>query len=98
MHVVTADSHIYSTGWLRSFIKRNNITFGSMCGERSDVNEKVVEDWKHKLATICEGYSQNDIFNMDETGLFYRDSARKTFHFKGTIMISDMPVNSLQKI
>lgn len=79
----TMYSRIYSTGWIRSFTKRNKISFGSMCGERSDVNENVVDDWKTKLPTICKGYSLNDIFNMDETGLFYRDTARKTFHFKG---------------
>jgi len=38
---------------------------------------EVVDDWWDKLPTMCEGYSHTEIFNMDETGLFYWDSARQ---------------------
>ncbi|XP_045215207.2 tigger transposable element-derived protein 4-like [Mercenaria mercenaria] len=72
-----------SNGWLGSFIKRNNIVYGTMSGERGDVKEDCVNDWKRKLPTLCEGYHEKDIMNMDETGLFYRDTMRNTFHFKG---------------
>jgi hypothetical protein len=54
-----------------------------MSGERGDVNVESVEDWKKKLPNLCEGYDQKDIFNMDETDLFFKDTSRKTFHFKG---------------
>jgi hypothetical protein len=42
-----------------------------MSGER-DVDDAVVSDWLTKLPSICEGYEPKDIFNMDETGLFYQ--------------------------
>lgn len=35
-----------SKGWLESFKTRNNITFGTMSGERGDVNSQCVEEWK----------------------------------------------------
>ena len=42
-----------------------------MSGERGDVDDSVCEDWKKKLPDICEGYEPKDIFNMDETGVFF---------------------------
>jgi len=72
-----------SNGWLESFLKRHNIGFGNMCGEAGDVKESVVIEWKDKLPTLCSDYHPKDIFNMDETGLFYRSTASKSFHVKG---------------
>ena len=71
-----------SSGWLAAFLKRHNIVFGTMSGERGDVNKDVVSSWKGKLPTVCEGYDPKDVFNMDETGLFYRDTSRKSYHMK----------------
>ncbi|XP_053406646.1 tigger transposable element-derived protein 4-like [Mercenaria mercenaria] len=72
-----------SNGWLESFLKRNNIVFKTMSGERGDVDKTVVQDWKDKLPSLCEGYEPENIFNMDETGLFYRDSTKSTYFKKG---------------
>lgn len=54
-----------------------------MSGERGDVNVNSVADWKEKHKDICKGYQPKDILKLDETGLFYRDTSRKPFHFKG---------------
>ena len=51
-------------------LKTHNIVFGTMSGERADVDNTVVDDWVKKLPEICTGYSPEDIFNMDKTGLF----------------------------
>lgn len=67
-----------SNGWLESFIKRNHRIFRTMSGERGDVDNATVIEWKKRLPTICENYSPKNIFNMDETGLFFKD----TFHLK----------------
>ncbi|XP_053405127.1 tigger transposable element-derived protein 4-like [Mercenaria mercenaria] len=72
-----------SNGWLESFLKRNNIVFKTMSGERGDVDKTVVQDWKDMLPSLCEGYEPENIFNMDETGLFYRDSTKSTYFKKG---------------
>jgi hypothetical protein len=42
------------------------------------VNDTVVDDWKQKLPTLCTGYDAKDIFNMDETGLFYQSVNKNT--------------------
>ena len=72
-----------SNGWLESFKHRHNIVMGTMSGERGDVSNDTVNDWKSKLPTVCEGYTPQDIFNMDETGLFYRDTPKSTFKVNG---------------
>jgi predicted transcriptional regulator len=77
------DSFKASNGWLDSFVKRNNIVFKTMSGERGSVDQQVTTDWKEKLPSLCEGFEPEDIFNMDETGLFYRDSAKSTFFTRG---------------
>ena len=54
-----------------------------MTGERGDVDTPTVDRWTEKLPTMCEGYQPENIFNMDETGLFFRDTTHKSFHVKG---------------
>ena len=72
-----------SNGWLNSFQKRNNIVFKTQTGERGEVNMDTVNDWIERIPSLCDGYEPRNIFNMDETGLFYRDSTRSTFFTKG---------------
>jgi hypothetical protein len=55
----------------------------SFSDERGDVDKNIVENWKEKLPKLCEDYEPKNIFNMDETGVFFKDTTRKTFHIKG---------------
>ena len=54
-----------------------------MCGERASVDSNVVDDWLKRVPTIVEGYAPRDIFNADETGLFYRSLPEKTLKVRG---------------
>ena len=72
-----------SNGWLSSFLKRNNIAFKSYSGERADVSTVVVADWKQRVPEIIKEYAARDVYNMDETGLFYRDTTKSTYFVKG---------------
>ena len=54
--------------------------FTEKSGEKADVDIAVVEDWKENF---LEGYNPCDIFNMDETALFFRTTEDKTLHQKG---------------
>jgi len=67
-----------SNGWLDGFRKRHDIDFKSMCGEGAVVDLAVVQDWVHSIDSIISGYALNDIFNCDETGLFWRGLPTKT--------------------
>lgn len=35
------------------------------------MSSEVIEDWSKRLPSICNGFSGEDIFNADETGLFF---------------------------
>ena len=52
-------------------------------GEAADVDPSVVSDWGERLKTISQGYALKDIFNADETGLFYRALPTRSLVVKG---------------
>ena len=66
------DNFTPSNGWLESFNRRHNIKLAVLSGEAGDVDSSVVSDWKKRLPQLCDGYDDKDIFNADETGLYYR--------------------------
>ncbi|GBO00676.1 Tigger transposable element-derived protein 4 [Araneus ventricosus] len=72
-----------SNGWLEKFRTRHNIPFKQICGEEKSVNPNEITDWIGKLKSLFKGYDDRDIFNADETGLFYRVLPDKTLYFKG---------------
>lgn len=74
---------IASNGWLDKFLKRNDIVFRAICGEGSSVNEEVVESWTAELPTILANYKPEEIYNIDETGLFFKQLPRKSYVQKG---------------
>lgn len=72
-----------SSGWLERFKKRHNITFRAISGEAANVNQDVVKSFTEKVPSLIEGYDSRDIYNADETGLFFRALPDKTFALKG---------------
>lgn len=70
-------------GWLAGFKRRNNIAFKKVAGECKSVDDQVCKEWTDMLPYILEEYSPHDIYNADETGLFYKCLPDKTFTFKG---------------
>ena len=52
-------------------------------GEKGCVDGIVVDDWKERLPDLISGYKPDDIYNMDETGLFYRALPDRTLALKG---------------
>jgi len=71
-----------SNGWLENFKKRHGIAFRKVCGESAAVSDDVVNEWKINLSELLEGYKPCDIFNADETALFYKCMPDKTLTFK----------------
>ena len=73
-----------SNGWLEKFTRRHSITFKSVQGEAGAVNMFVLNDWQQEIlkATIDE-FLPDDVYNVDETGLFWRLLPNKTLAFKG---------------
>ena len=62
-----------SNGWLAKWKARYNIRQFKVCGESGDVRGETVESWKERLPDIVKDYSIDDIWNMDETGIFWKE-------------------------
>ena len=63
--------------------KRYNIKQLTICGESGDVQGKTVESWKERVPEIDQGYSKDDLWNMDETGVFWKALPNRGFGQKG---------------
>ena len=61
-----------SSGWLEKFRNRHMIGYRQISGESGGVCATTTEEWKHRLTTIINGYSDDDIYNADETGLLFK--------------------------
>jgi transposase-like protein len=72
-----------NTGWLDRFKCRHGIVCRSIAGESAVVDSKTVDDWKEKLPQILENFKPSDVYNADETGLFYKLLPDKTLQMKG---------------
>lgn len=51
--------------------QRYNVRFSLLSGEAAGISENSLEDWKRRLPSIVEGYSIEEVFRADETGLCY---------------------------
>ena len=72
-----------SSGWLTKWKQRFNVKRVTICGEYGDARGETVESWKERLPQILDGYDRRDIWNMDETGCFWKTLPDKGFARKG---------------
>jgi hypothetical protein len=73
-----------SEGWLERFKHRHSIVFKRIQGESAEINMVNLNNWqKEVLRADISHYSPNDVFNADETGLFWQLMPDKTLTFKG---------------
>ena len=73
-----------SRGWLEKWKQRFNIKQMRVCGESGDVRGKTIESWKERLPEILEGYGAEDVWNMDESGIFWKALPDYGFGRKGS--------------
>ncbi|KAJ6636929.1 Tigger transposable element-derived protein 4 [Pseudolycoriella hygida] len=64
-------SKLARAGW-------HQLSFKIMSGESTDVDKEAVNDWYKQLPNILKDFEPDDIFNMDETGLFFKCLPNKT--------------------
>lgn len=72
-----------SNGWLTRWKQRNNIVFRKLHGEKQNADFDAANYWKTNiLPDLLKDYDPHQIFNTDETGLFYRALPQHTHMFK----------------
>lgn len=72
-----------SSGWLHRFRARYGIVWKQVCGEASSADTAAASTWREeKLRDVMSGYSPDDVYNADETGVFYQLLPNKTMCYK----------------
>lgn len=75
-----------SQGWMDRFKHRHSIVFKGNQGEAAEIDLKALGDWQQDvLRETISHLSADDVFNVDETGLFWQVLPNKTLAFKGKI-------------
>ena len=72
-----------SEGWLQRFKARRGITLKTISGESASVDDATIDSWQPVLKSILNRYSPCDVYNADESGLFYNLLPDKTLAIKG---------------
>lgn len=73
-----------SPHWTDNFKKRFNLTTAKACGTSAAADENLVQLWLDENRDKLASYELRNIFNADETGLFYRLLPSRTLCVKGT--------------
>ena len=62
-----------STGWLSRWKKRLGIRYRKGHGEKNSANTEAAQRWmENRMPEIMQEFSEDQIYNADETGLFFR--------------------------
>jgi hypothetical protein len=83
--LLNVDGFNASTGWLDKFKARHKIVFRTLHGQAKDVSDETCENWRKSLPQLLQSYEPKDVFNLDETGLFFKCTPNKTMMFRNEI-------------
>lgn len=61
-----------SEGCLTHFKEKRNLRFSNLHGESNDADVKEAEEFRKEYKGLVKDYKEDDIFNADETGIFYK--------------------------
>lgn len=67
-----------SHGWLRGFKQRNNLRSFILHGEANSAPLEVLPQQRKFFQELLSNYELENIYNADETGLFYRMTSQQT--------------------
>ena len=61
------------TGWFQRFKDYHNVFYWSIHGESGEADVDAMNDWiEGNVTNILNKYAQSDIYNSDESRLFYQ--------------------------
>ena len=72
-----------SVGFVSRWKNRYNVVHRAISGDANSVDLDTVEAFKPIILDLLEEYLNKDVFNLDEAGLQYGVTAKKTLAFKG---------------
>lgn len=72
------DNFAASNGWLESFVSRHQLKLANLHGESAEISEDACEQWRDQIPELLKDYALDDIYNCDETGIFFRSVPTKS--------------------
>lgn len=75
---MAVENFTYSSGWLTRFKARYSISMKAVCGESEGVDPVTVAVGRYEAAEQITEYDLNDVYNCDESALFFRMPPGKT--------------------
>ena len=72
-----------TNGWLERWKRRYNVQKVAVSGESGDVSGVTVSAWKERLPEILREYDKKNLYNLDETGCFWKALPQQGFAEKG---------------
>ena len=72
-----------SSGWLQSFQKRHNISSKYLSGESGLVDLSNINDFYELINQKLSEYAPEDVFNTDESSLFYKCTPNRSLMVTG---------------
>ena len=70
-----------SDSWVRRMKMRNNISYKTAHGEKQSADAPAAKIFiEEKLPLLLEKYDASNIFNCDETGLYWRGVSSRGYH------------------
>jgi hypothetical protein len=73
-------------GWLNRWKQRNNVCFKKVHGEAGSADVEAAHTWTETLPQLLEKYDAGDVYNADETGLYYRATPDGSLVFRETVI------------
>ena len=80
----------FSNGWLSGFKSQNNLSKQRLHGEANSAPLSTLPELWAELQELISKYNPSDVFNCDETGLFYRMTPNQT--------LASGPVSGTKKV
>ena len=69
--------------WINRWKNRHAVVSKTLHGESNSVNDEVVSEWTNSIMpTITREFSPENVYNVDEMGLFWKLLPNKTLEFK----------------
>ena len=72
-----------SNGWLIKWKKRYNISEMKVAGEEGDVSQQTLSSWDERSRELMREYESRNVWNIDETGQFWRALPDKSLSERG---------------
>ncbi|CAG8804222.1 1741_t:CDS:2, partial [Gigaspora rosea] len=69
---ISEDELKFSNGWITNYKKRNSLRRYKLHGEAASAPLESLPNERIKLQNLLSQYELEDVYNADETGLFYR--------------------------